>query len=269
MKQKKYKLGFDISTSSIGVCLFENLGGEGKLIELTHFEPKDKENTKLESLITKANACVEKMVDNYSYLNIERVIVEAPLFNSINQKTALTLALFNEYLTTKISEAFKIEIDFITIHDSRKYGLPELLGKNGKMMSDFPKEIAGLSKSSWSKYLIMYLISQRYKNVSWLMNNALKINIKNFDRADSIVVALGFMIKSGEWSIMGDINYWKDADLSYDRCVEIIEKNVAYEKFCKLYIDKNKTLDSTEKKRVKIKYLKEDFKIKDYINVTY
>lgn len=269
MKDKKYILSFDVSTSSIGICLFEDLGEYGKLLLLTHFEPKVKENTQIERLKAKADLCVEKMVEDFSKYNVQRIVVEKPLLNSNSQKTAQILAMFNEYLTAKISEAFGLPIDFITVHDSRKYALPELLGGNGKMMSDFPKTVAGLKKNSWSKFLIMYLISQRYPNIQWLLNNNLKINKKNFDRADSIVAILGFMIMQGHWSKMKEVSFWKNVDLSYERCVEIIEKNVAYEKFAKDHVDNNKNLTREQKMQVKRKYLDEQFKIKEYLNVDY
>jgi RNase H-fold protein (predicted Holliday junction resolvase) len=269
MEDKKYILAFDVSTSSIGICLFEDLGTYGKLLLLTHFEPKVKENTQIERLKAKADLCVDKMVEDFSKYNIERIVVEKPLLNSNNQKTAQILAMFNEYLTTKISEAFDVPIDFITVHDARKYALPELLGENGKMMSDFPKTVAGLKKNNWSKFLIMYLISQRYPNIQWLLNNNLKINKKNFDRADSIVAILGFMIKEKHWEQMGDPSFWEGADFSYERCVEIIEKNVAYEKFAKEHIDNRKDLVKEQKMQVKRKYLDEQFRIKEYLNVDY
>lgn len=272
MKDKKYILGLDVSTSTIGICLYEDLGNEGKLCVLTHFEPKisPAPETELEKLMGKADVCIEMIVLDFARYNITRIIVEKPLFNSINQKTAKILEMFNQYLTHKLGKFFDLEIDFVTVHNARKYGLPELLGKNGKMMSDFPKLVAGLKKSAWSKFLIMYLVSQRYPDIVWLLNNNLKINKKNFDRADSIVVVLGFMAQSNYWSNMTEeLGFWTGANLSYDRCVEVIEKNVAYEKFSKDHVDRNKEYTVDEKRVAKRKYLNEEFRIKDFINVEY
>ena len=270
MEDKKYVLGLDVSTSCIGIGLFEDLGDEGKLILLNHLEPKVKEETSLERIKSKADLCIQKITEDYKDFNITRIIVEQPLLNSKNQKTALTLALFNEYLTYHLGKAFELEVDFITVHNARKFGLPELVGQNGRMWSDFPKEVAGLSKSNWSKFLIMYLVSQRYKDVVWLLNNNLKINKKNFDRADAIVVVLGFMLMNNIWSRMSVKEYWGEVDFSKEKCQEIIEKNVAYEKFCKEHIDAMKDeLDKKQRLQVKRKYLNEVFKIREYINVEY
>lgn len=142
MEDKQYILSLDVSTSSVGICLFEDEGTTGKLILLTHFEPKVKKDTQLGKLKAKADLCVQKLTDDFSMYNISRIVVEKPLLNSVNQKTAAILAMFNEYLSNELSKLFELEIDFITVHNARKYGLPELLGKNGRMMSDFPKQVA-------------------------------------------------------------------------------------------------------------------------------
>lgn len=273
MEQKKYILGLDVSTSTIGISLFEDLGKEGRLVVLTHFEPTITPNppTQLEKLIEKAELCLDKIKEDFHFekYNITKIIVEEPLYNSINQKTAKILEIFNEYFTYKLGKFYNLKIDFITVHNARKFGLSELIGKNGKLMSEFPNSIAGLKKTAWNKFLIMYLISQRYKSITWLLNNNLKINKKNFDRADAIVTALGYMIKEGFWTNMESLDFWKDCDLSHERCIEVIEKNIAYERFSKEHIDKNKEYTPEEKKKVKRKYLDDVFKIKNYINVEY
>jgi len=50
-------LGLDVSTKTIGVSIFEDLGGYGKLQLLTHITPKVKPlpKEKIELLIKKAN----------------------------------------------------------------------------------------------------------------------------------------------------------------------------------------------------------------------
>jgi RNase H-fold protein (predicted Holliday junction resolvase) len=266
--EQKYILALDVSTSTVGISLFEDMGDHGKLTILTHFEPniRPEPETQLERLKEKADLCVEKLFQDFGNYNIVRIVVEKPLLNSMTQKIAKLLEIFNEYLTNKLSKKLNVPVDFITVDEARRFALPELMGKNQKMMSDFPKKIANLGKNEWSKFLIMYLVSQRYPRINWLLNNALKVNKKNFDRADSVVAGLGFMIKDGYWAKMGDISYW-DGNFSYERCVEIIEKNVAYEKFANEHIDKNKMLSPEEKLKVKRKYLNEEFKIQEFLNV--
>lgn len=271
MENKNYILGLDVSTSTVGICLFEDLGNEGKLVLLTHFEPilSPEPQTQLEKLKNKADLCVDTIIKDFGNYNITRIIVEQPLFNSINQKIAKTLELFNEYLTHKLATHFKLKVDFISVHEARKNGLPEMVGKTGTLMGDFPSKVAGLKSNEWGKFLIMYLVSQRYPNIKWLLNSKLKINKKNFDRADSIVVVLGFMLKSKAWLQMATTDYWKNANLTKERCIEIIEKNVAYEKFTTLYIDNNKELKAEEKRLAKRKYLNEVFEIVKYLNVDF
>jgi hypothetical protein len=267
--EPKYILSLDVSTSTLGISLFEDMGDHGRLAILTHFEPKinPEPPTQLERLKEKADLCVQKISQDFSEYNISSIIVEKPLLNSISQKVAKLLEIFNEYFTKQLSTKMNVKVDFITVDDARRYGLPELLGKNGKMMSDFPKKIADLGKNEWSKFLIMYLVSQRYPKIKWLLNSTLKVNKKNFDRADSVVAGLGYMIKEGYWSKMADKAFWEDSDFSYEKCVEIIEKNVAYEKFASEFIDKNKELAPEDKLKVKKKYLSELFEIQKYLNV--
>lgn len=269
MENQKYILGLDISTSTIGICLFEDLGTQGKLIKLTHLEPKINPipPTQLERLKDKADMCIEKIIEMFKDYYITRIVVEEPLFNSINQKIALTLEMFNEYITSKLGLHFGLKVSYITVHQSRKFGLPELLSKKGSLMSDFPSKIAGLPKTKWQKFLIMYLVSQRFKGIKWILNSKLQICKKNFDRADSIVTTLGYMLKENLWTDMKSKDFWKSCDLSYDTCIKIIGKNIAYEKFCKDHVDKDKKLSKIEKNKAKTKYLNEVFEIHNYLNV--
>lgn len=271
MQNKEYILGLDISTSTIGISLFEDNCDTGQLVTLTHFTPKlkPKPKTKLEEYKEKADLCVKQITKQFKGYNITKIIVEDPLQNSASQKVAMILSLFNEYMTNKLSLAFDMPIDFITVYESRKNALPELVNDKDVFMGDFPNKVANLRKSKWSKFLIMYLVSQRYKGIKWLLNRAYKIDKKNFDRADSIIVVLGYMIKHGYWTKMGSADYWKDAKLDKESCVKIIKKNVAYELFCKNHVDKEKTLKASQKKQAKIRYLNEHFNIKDYFNISY
>jgi hypothetical protein len=255
----------------MGISLFEDMGDYGVLKELNHFQPNlnPEPETQLERIKEKAEVYVVALHEKYSMFNITRIIVEEPLANSMSQKVAKMLEIFNEYFCHLLAKRFGIKIDFISVDNARRFGLPELLGKDGKLMSDFPKSVAGLKKNDWGKFLIMYLVSQRYPQIKWILNNALKISKANFDRADSVVAGLGFMIKSGLWTKMGTQEFWDGSNFSYENCVTIIEKNVAYEKFTKNHIDKDKTLSAKDKLKVKKKYLLEVFNIDNYLNVEF
>lgn len=265
--QKKFILSLDVSTSTVGCTLFLDEGDKGVLAELTHFELKSKVETRLEKYIAKADYAVLALHDKFSEYNIHKIIVEEPLLNSMNQKTANTLDLFNEYFCNKLEKEFNIPVEFISVNDSRKYALPELIGKNGRMYSDLPKLICNQKKSAWSKLLIMYLVSQRYKNIKWLLNNALKIDKNNFDRADSVVVGIGYMVKHGYWEKMGKFQHWGGMDISTEKCVEFITENINYENYCKTNIDKNKSLTPKEKRNQKLLCLRDNFNIGSFVNL--
>jgi hypothetical protein len=55
MEDKKYLLALDVSTSCIGIALFEDLGTKGKLTLLNHVAPKVKPlpTSKMEELFRK------------------------------------------------------------------------------------------------------------------------------------------------------------------------------------------------------------------------
>jgi hypothetical protein len=76
-------LGLDISTKTIGWCLFDIKSKE--LLELTHFSPviKPKVDDKIQELLMKVNAFEEKL-QNYTNLGITSVVIEEPLLNSNN-----------------------------------------------------------------------------------------------------------------------------------------------------------------------------------------
>ena len=74
-------LGLDVSTKTIGIALFDD---DGKLWELTHITPiiKPKLDNKLEEQFRKVDS-FERLLTRYIELDIDRVIIEEPLLNSL------------------------------------------------------------------------------------------------------------------------------------------------------------------------------------------
>lgn len=268
MENKKYILGLDVSTSTIGICLFLDNGATGKLVKLTHLKFSGTVKT-MKELWEKSELFKNFLNENFTGFDISRVIIEEPLITSSNPKTATKLNQFAGLIYKVVLEVLNVHPDYISVQDSRVFGLPELVGKNGKLMSDFPKKVGGLNKSHWGKLLILYLVGQRFKEVVWLLNSNLKIDKRNFDRADSIVAVLGYMNKNKHWGSMNQLWESANAKLDYPTCVKVIEKNMAYEKLCSQVIDKRKDLKKDEKNKVKARYLSEVFIIKDYLNVNF
>lgn len=97
-------LGLDVSTKTIGIALFEDLGERGKLKLLHHVSPKikPKPKDKLQELFEKARAFEEEFLNKYADVGITRVIIEEPLLRSNNVNTVATLLRFNGMVSRSV-----------------------------------------------------------------------------------------------------------------------------------------------------------------------
>ena len=129
VKEPSYVLGLDVSTKTIGIALYEDLGDSGKLIALTHVTPKIKPvpPTKTEELFEKCNIFDEQCLNKYKVFNITRVIIEEPLLRSNNVNTVGTLLKFNGMISMAVYQKLGVVPEFISVFDARKFGFPELM----------------------------------------------------------------------------------------------------------------------------------------------
>lgn len=201
-------LGLDVSTKTIGICLFD---GDGKLLELTHITPKIKPlpETKLEELFKKVDA-FERLLTRYIELDIERVVIEEPLLNSNNVYTVGTLLRFNGMISKVVSEVLNVIPEFISSYDARAYAFPELLqirthNKKGEPYSE--KELKGKKPVLFGGYpwdvdkkmVIWEKVSELQPKIVWEYDKNGKLKKENFDMTDSFASVLGFMKKNGHW----------------------------------------------------------------------
>ena len=96
-KEPEYILALDVSTSTIGIALFEDLGGKGELKLLHHVSPKvkPKPENKMEELFRKVEIFQTEFLNKYADFGIKRVVIEEPLLQSNNVYTIATLLRFN------------------------------------------------------------------------------------------------------------------------------------------------------------------------------
>ena len=96
-ENKNYLLSLDISTSCIGIALFEDLGTKGDLKLLHHVSPKVKPQpeNKMEELFKKVEIFQTEFLNKYADFGITKVIIEEPLLQSNNVYTIATLLRFN------------------------------------------------------------------------------------------------------------------------------------------------------------------------------
>lgn len=249
----KYILGLDVSTATVGISLFEE---NGKLLELNHISPivKDDQFSREDILWEKASLIVEFLSQNYKAENVIEIIIEAPLISSKQFDTAALLNFFGGMVYGMLRTHYKCKINYITVDEARRYGLPELVGgKKNTLFGVFNEILDRKFVNEYKKMIVLSLVAQRYPSIIWLFNNNLMVDKKNFDRADSIVAVLGYKQKNKIWEV-------NEQDIV--QTVEFIKRNVLYEKYCK-------TLSGTktEKNQKKYQYLKQTFEIENFLNV--
>jgi hypothetical protein len=122
MEDKKYLLALDVSTSCIGIALFEDLGTKGKLTLLNHVAPKVKPlpTSKMEELFRKVEIFEKEFLTNCVGFNITTVVIEEPLLQSNNVNT-VTLLRFNGMISKSVFDTLGVVPDFISSYDARKY----------------------------------------------------------------------------------------------------------------------------------------------------
>lgn len=205
-------LGLDVSTKTIGVSIFEDLGDHGKLQLLTHITPKVKPlpKEKIELLIKKANIFQYDFLEKYSDIGIERVIIEEPLVRSNNVNTVATLLRFNGLICRSVYEVLNIVPEFISSYDARKYGFPELMGirkknKKGELYSE--KEISKKSPVLFGGYpydvdkktVIWEKVNDREPQIVWFYDKNQKLRKENYDMSDAYTCVMGQLRKENKW----------------------------------------------------------------------
>ena len=80
-KEPNFILALDVSTSTIGIALFEDLGDSGELKLLHHVSPKvkPKPENKMEELFKKVEIFQTEFLNKYADFGITKVIIEEPL----------------------------------------------------------------------------------------------------------------------------------------------------------------------------------------------
>lgn len=205
-------LGLDISTKTIGIALFEDLGRSGKLKLLHHVTPnvKPKPKDKMKELFEKAKLFEEEFLNKYVDLGITKVIIEEPLLRSNNVNTVATLLRFNGMLARSVYDKLGVVPEFISSYDARKFGLPELMevrkfNKKGEPYTD--KEISkkkpvlfgGYPWDVDKKLIIWGKVADYEPQITWLYTKTKTLKKENFDMTDAYLTVIGQMNKLGLW----------------------------------------------------------------------
>lgn len=213
-KQPEYILALDVSTSTIGIALFENMGDKGKLKLLHHVSPKvkPKPENKMEELFRKVEVFQTEFLNKYADFGITKVIIEEPLLQSNNVYTIATLLRFNGMISKSVYDTIGVVPDFISSYDARKYAFPELMAvrkfkKDGTPLAE--KQIAKNEPVLFGaydfdvdkKYILWEKVAELEPQVTWFYDKKNKLKKETFDTSDAYVAARGFMMKSGLWKV--------------------------------------------------------------------
>lgn len=207
MSNKLCYIGFDISTSNIGLSVFNE---KGELVELKHLSLDVDKDVKPEfRYIFKSDIFKKYLLDYKTHLyeeldyKVEKIFIEEPLERSINLNTTVMLAKFNGICSYILYEVFEIIPEHISVYESRKLFFPEYIKynkvKDKKTKQIVIKETLSLPKTKDVKDLILDKVSELYPQIEWIYTekgkNAGKIHKKSYDMSDSVVVTHSMLRK--------------------------------------------------------------------------
>ena len=205
-------LGLDVSTKTIGIALFEDLGERGKLKLLHHVSPKikPKPKDKLQELFEKARAFEEEFLNKYADVGITRVIIEEPLLRSNNVNTVATLLRFNGMVSRSVYETLGIVPEFISSYDSRKYAFPELMeirkfNKKGEpytqkeISKKHPVLFGGHDWNIDKKLIVWGKVADLEPQITWLYTRNKTLKAENYDMTDAYTCIRAVMKRDGTW----------------------------------------------------------------------
>ena len=212
--EKNYILGLDVSTKTIGIALFEDLGDNGILRLLHHVTPlvKPKPKNKMQEIFDKAKIFEEEFLMKYKDFGVSRVIIEEPLLRSNNVNTVGTLLRFNGIISRSVYDVLGVIPEYISSYDSRKYAYPELMAIRTHNRRGEPYPLKQLEKAKPvlfgaydtevdKKMVIWEKVSETEPQIVWLFDKKGKLKKENFDMCDAYVTVRSVMNRDGIWNI--------------------------------------------------------------------
>lgn len=213
-KEPEFLLALDVSTSTIGIALFEDMGDHGELKLLHHVSPKVKPqpSSKMEELFRKVEIFEKEFLTHYSDFGITRVVIEEPLLQSNNVYTIATLLRFNGMISKSVYDAIGIVPDFISSYDARKFAFPDLMAvrrfkKDGTPLTEkiiaknTPVLFGAYDFDVDKKYVLWEKVAELEPQVTWFYDKKNKLKKETFDTSDAYVCGIGYMNKIDAWKI--------------------------------------------------------------------
>jgi len=213
-KEPEFLLALDVSTSTIGIALFEDMGNNGELKLLHHVSPKvkPKPENKMEELFRKVEIFEQEFLTHYSDFGITRVVIEEPLLQSNNVYTIATLLRFNGMISKSVYDTIGVVPEFISSYDARKYAFPELMAVRKAKKDGTPLAEKTIAKNSPvlfgdypfdvdKKYVLWEKVAELEPQVTWFYDKNNKLKKETFDTSDAYVAGIGYMQKHDMWKI--------------------------------------------------------------------
>jgi hypothetical protein len=202
-KQPEFLLALDVSTSTIGIALFEDDGTKGVLKLLHHVSPKVKPlpTSKMEELFRKVEIFEEEFLKNYANFNITTVVIEEPLLQSNNVYTIATLLRFNGMISKSVYDTLGVVPSFISSYDARKYAFPDLMAvrtfkKDGTPLAEkviaknSPVLFGAYPFDADKKYILWEKVAELEPQITWFFDKKNKLKKETFDMSDAYVCGL-------------------------------------------------------------------------------
>ncbi len=211
-KEPEFLLALDVSTSTIGIALFEDLGDKGSLKLLHHVSPKVKPQpeSKMEELFRKVEIFEKEFLSNYADFGITKVVIEEPLLQSNNVYTIATLLRFNGMISKSVYDTIGVIPEFISSYDARKYAFPELMAvrrfkKDGTPLADKaiaknqPVLFGAYDHDIDKKMVIFEKVCDLEPQIKWILDKKNKLKKENFDMSDAYTCGLAYMKNINKW----------------------------------------------------------------------
>jgi hypothetical protein len=168
-------LSLDISTSCIGIAVFDN---KHKLQELSHIKLKSKEG-----LFKKLDEFIDHF-QKYGQIKFTGIAIEEPLkkfkgrFSSAD--TIQKLTQMNSLISGYLYLSLGIQPAYYNVSSARKTAFPSLV-----IPKDHPNK----------KYLIWDAVMNMEPTINWIYSKTGKLADENFDMCDAYVVGAAYIVE--------------------------------------------------------------------------
>lgn len=212
--ESKIYLGFDVSTTCIGTCIYMDDGSKyGKVLKLGAFPLVDKKlKSGIESLFIKKQRFVDEVLKPYKEMNykIDKIVIEDPLLRSNNINTVAALLKFNGMISNSIYDIFGMVPEFISSHDARYYAFPGLVTVRKFTKKGEIYELKKIEKDLKSSKLVLFgeypwdvdkkevmfnKVNEAFPHLEWQYNKKGELAKENYDANDALITCIGIRNK--------------------------------------------------------------------------